>query len=288
MSARLSVFIDSGNSRVKLGWLNAFEPVESVESIGSAGPLMPRMPMVPVEQTAAFDKADVQGIQAWLAALPAAASHHALGVNVAGAEQAARLTGLFATAGMTLSWRTASKQAGDLINGYDQPAQLGPDRWAAMLGAQTHAKTHTRPLIMASFGTATTIDTVGPDGRFIGGVILPGPALMRRSLFNDTADLPLADSPVSLFPTHTHAAIASGVAAAQAGALLRQWLAARAQFDTPPTLFVAGGGWHEVASEVHRLLNQAAHGGQGDPTYLSHPVIDGLAALAEQTRTGES
>ncbi|PAX96929.1 hypothetical protein CKW48_13560 [Bordetella pertussis] len=32
---------------------------------------------------------------------------------------------------------------------------------------------------MASFGTATTLDTIGPDNVFPGGLILPGPAMMR-------------------------------------------------------------------------------------------------------------
>ena len=31
------------------------------------------------------------------------------------------------------------------------------------------------PFLLASFGTATTIDTVGPDNVFAGGLILPGP-----------------------------------------------------------------------------------------------------------------
>src|SRR3546814_3488501 len=57
---------------------------------------------------------------------------------------------------------------------------------------------------------------------FYGGLILPGPALMRSALATGTANLPEANAPFAAYPTHTHQAISSGIAAAQAGALLRQ------------------------------------------------------------------
>ena len=56
---------------------------------------------------------------------------------------------------------------------YRQPAQLGSDRWAAA-GVCRLPGAHP-PFLLASFGTATTIDTVGPDNVFAGGLILPGP-----------------------------------------------------------------------------------------------------------------
>jgi type III pantothenate kinase len=73
------------------------------------------------------------------------------------------------------------------------------------------------------------------------------------------------------------------VAAAQAGALLRQWLQGHERYGVGPDIFVAGGGWPEVAAETQRLLRQVCQaGGLAAPTLcpLQHPVLDGLARMA--------
>ena len=110
-------------------------------------------------------------------------------------------------------------------NGYRDPAQLGPDRWAALLGA--HALLPGQHLLVCNFGTATTIDLLLRQGRegkralFAGGLILPGFEAMRRALARDTARLPLAQGEVVEFATRTDDAIASGIVAALAGAVTR-------------------------------------------------------------------
>lgn len=76
---------------------------------------------------------------------------------------------------------------GGLINGYDNPEQLGCDRWAAIIGARS--LTATGALCVVDCGTAVTIDAVNTDDRFIGGVILPGIDLMQESLLNSTSDI---------------------------------------------------------------------------------------------------
>src|SRR5690606_32162273 len=118
-----------------------------------------------------------------------------------------------------------------VTNAYCVPEQLGADRWVSMIGmaARTNTSTSASPVMLASFGTASTIDTLAPVGNgasernFDGGLIFPGPALMGSSLAAGTANLPEADGMVTAYPTDTHQAISSGIAAAQAGALLRQW-----------------------------------------------------------------
>ena len=81
---------------------------------------------------------------------------------------------------------------------------------------------------MATCGTATTVDAVTEDGRFIGGMILPGLALMAGSLARSTAQLPqvtpgavLGKGAPPLFGDNTDDAIVSGVLSAQAGAIER-------------------------------------------------------------------
>ena len=110
-----------------------------------------------------------------------------------------------------------------VVNAYRNPAQLGADRWALLLGA--HARFPRQTLLIASLGTATTIALLTSDGaatsRFEGGLILPGIDAMRRSLARDTARLPLADGRVVAFADNTDDAIESGIVSAQAGAIGR-------------------------------------------------------------------
>lgn len=119
-------------------------------------------------------------------------------------------------------WFTAPLQLAGLRNGYRHPAQLGCDRFAAALGAQRMFPR--QELIVATCGTATTIDAVSADGLFIGGLILPGLGLMATSLARNTAQLPHITSRVevtALFADNTDDAIVSGCINAQAGAIER-------------------------------------------------------------------
>ena len=184
-----------------------------------------------------------------------------------------------------MTWACSQPSTLGLTNGYRQPAQLGSDRWASLLGVLSRLPGAHPPFLLASFGTATTIDTVGPDNVFAGGLILPGPAMMRNALAHGTANLPVADGRVVAYPADTHEAIASGIAAAQAGAVVRQWLAGHQRYGETPQIFAAGGGWPEVHQEIERLLADAggAFGATPVPVYLDHPVLDGLAAMARAT-----
>ncbi|HET8701268.1 MAG TPA: type III pantothenate kinase [Nitrococcus sp.] len=259
------LLIDSGNSRLKVGWLDA--------SAAAA-----REPAA-----IAFDNLDPNALGDWLGTLACKPSL-ALGVNVAGDERGAGIRAALARHGCPVHWVTSRQRLLGLENRYTQPAQLGADRLVSLLGVRSRLPQAHPPFVLASFGTATTIDTVGPDDVFIGGLILPGPALMRSSLARGTANLPLADGPVADFPVDTHQAIASGIAAAQAGAVVRQWLAACQRYGQPADIYVAGGGWPEVQQETERLLAQAgsAAGKPPAPAYLDRPVLDGLALLASQ------
>ncbi|HUH86534.1 MAG TPA: type III pantothenate kinase [Pusillimonas sp.] len=248
----------------------------------------------------AFTLAELDVARQWLRGLPQRPTR-ALGVNVAGASAA---TALEAVVGCAIDWLQAGRSALGVRNGYLDPAQLGTDRWAAMVGLAWHERLRTQAeaaapcgALLAIFGTATTIDTLWPAQGlaaqgdageptvfdFRGGLILPGPAMMLASLSTGTANLPQAQGDIALYPTHTHQAIVTGMAAAQAGALLRQWMAASDDDATPPEVYVSGGGWPMVQAEVQRLLNQAfcSQGLAARPVrLLDAPVLDGLACLA--------
>lgn len=104
-------------------------------------------------------------------------------------------------------------------NGYMNPAQLGSDRWAALIG--TRALLGHRAALIAVCGTATTIDLLTTDGEFAGGAIMPGLGLMQRVLHEHTAALPDAQGEYLDYPRQTVDGIASGCAHAQAGAIER-------------------------------------------------------------------
>ncbi|NYT64283.1 type III pantothenate kinase [Alcaligenaceae bacterium] len=263
------LLIDAGNTRIKIGWLNANGQRET--------------------SAFAVAHADLAGsLPGWLAQL-ASPPMAALGVNVAGTGIGLALeTILRQQCACNIRWITSQKSAAGLRNTYDVAEQLGADRWVSMIGLAQHTD---QAAILASFGTATTIDTLGPvktDGTasrlFHGGLIFPGPALMRSSLVSGTANLPEAMGQVVAYPHNTHQAIASGIAAAQAGALIRQWHAGQDQFGQAPLIFSSGGAWHTIEDEAQRLLARAQHD-LNLPSlpiqWLASPVLDGLARLAQ-------
>ena len=141
-----------------------------------------------------------------------------------------------------LEWFASVAELGGVRNNYRNPQQLGCDRFASAIGA--HARYRREALVVATCGTATTVDAITPDGVFLGGMILPGLGLMASSLAKNTAQLPqVAESlPVSEpFADHTDAAIASGCLAAQAGAIERA-VAAHARHGAMPVRCILSGG----------------------------------------------
>lgn len=280
------LLIDAGNTRVKLAWINPGETTRT------ASPVLLE-----------YDS---------LEALPDCVPIHPgriLGSNVAGHAVGTRLEHSCQRAwGMAIEWCRATQGQALLRNGYTHPDQLGTDRWLGLLGMLRHLRQAARwrdtdtPCILASFGTATTVDTLaltrpttgtrgtwgapGPTPpTFVGGLILPGYTLMSQSLATGTAQLPLASGPCSDFPQDTRSAIASGIVAAQEGALLRQW---RLAFDLgrrPPHVFVTGGSWDVLREDLCRVLARAHRDrtlAAVAPQWLEAPVLDGLAWLSTQ------
>ena len=128
----------------------------------------------------------------------------------------------------------SASEAGGVVNLYEVPGQLGVDRWCALLGARSLTSA---PCGGVMAGTATTLDSLDGGGRFLGGFILPGFDLMRRSLARDTAALPLAEGKYCAWPRCTDDAITSGCVEAQVGAIER----AVARLGNGATCLLSGG-----------------------------------------------
>jgi type III pantothenate kinase len=137
-------------------------------------------------------------------------------------------------------WLASSTSQCGVTNGYRNPAQLGTDRWAALIGAR--ALLPDQPVLVVVCGTATTIDLLTPEGHFAGGNILPGMGLMLRSLHTNTAALPDADGEYVNHPDHTVDAITSGCQHAQAGAIERLFRRHRAEYGDLQCLISGGAG----------------------------------------------
>lgn len=155
--------------------------------------------------------------------------------NVAGEAAAARIREALAGWPVAIRELKAMASACGVINLYDQPGQLGVDRWCALVGARGLT---TAPCLVIMAGTATTVDSLDADGRFLGGLILPGLNLMRRSLARDTAGLPFAEGQHRPFPRCTDDAIVSGAIEAHLGAIERAYR----RLDDPATCCLLSGG----------------------------------------------
>jgi type III pantothenate kinase len=209
-AAGVLLLIDAGNTRVK--WALAEADSAPGDWLASGALMHAELERLP------------QDVAAALAGRGAQVIRRALLANVAGAAMRARLQQVL-PAGLApeaVEWFASQPRRAGLENGYRDPTQLGCDRFAAAIGARTLAPG--RALIVANCGTATTIDAVSADGRFLGGMILPGLGLMAAALARNTAQLPQIGDSAALpsgFADNTDDAILSGCLAAQAGAIER-------------------------------------------------------------------
>lgn len=167
-----------------------------------------------------------------------------------------------------LQWVKASSQACGVTNLYNPPQQLGADRWAILVAAR--AITH-EACVVASFGTALTVDMLAADGRFLGGVIAPGLQLMRTALAQGTHAVQPPLGQLTRFPTNTADALETGLVYAMLGVLLKVTSEFEAQTQRAVHCILTGGDAHFIAP----YLNSAAQ-------VEDNLVLEGLRLLAQK------
>ncbi|MFP4648298.1 MAG: type III pantothenate kinase [Halorhodospira sp.] len=178
----------------------------------------------------------------------------------------ARLDALWAVPQHRL--RSTAVAAG-VRSGYRRPAELGADRWAALIGAR-HLVAPAGACIL-DCGTAITVDGIDQEGCHLGGAIFPGPRLLLDALAQGTAALPeLAPGVAASVPADsTEAGMVSGVAVGTIGAvhaLTEQVLAA----CLPGARRILTGGG---AGCLHEALGP-------EWEHRPHLVLEGVAAWA--------
>ncbi|CAB3802276.1 type III pantothenate kinase [Paraburkholderia fynbosensis] len=214
--------------------------------------------------------------------------------NVAGEGVAARVAALLDAHWPQLPLTTirARAQQCGVTNCYSTPEALGSDRWAGMIGA--HAAFPGEHLLIATFGTATTLEALRADGCFVGGLIAPGWTLMMRSLGEHTAQLPMLDAAAArgllnaddardtarrgpFFATDTPRSLSAGCTLAQAGLIERTWRDLQDEWQVPVRLVVSGGAVHAVAGAL-----KVPH------TRHDSLVLSGLALIAAEGTVQQS
>lgn len=144
----------------------------------------------------------------------------------------------------------------DMVNGYDQPQEVGADR---LLAAYAARKLFPEPpsLISVDFGTATTFDCVSGN-TYLGGLICPGLFSSRNALATNTAKLPR----ISLEMTDEHAAIGKNTITSMnhgflfGFAAMTEGLCERLKQQLPgPTFVVGTGGAAHDLSRICRAFD---------------------------------
>lgn len=136
----------------------------------------------------------------------------------------------------------------------ENPERVGVDRICAAAAAY---ETIGRACVVASFGTAVTIDCVNDEGTFMGGAILPGLGLQAKSLHEGTAALPLVkvEPTGQVYGATTEQAIRNGILHGMTGALREITERYATQLHAWPQLVVTGGGAEMVAGECDFIDN---------------------------------
>ena len=160
-----------------------------------------------------------------------------------------------------------------LTLGYRKPEQLGTDRIAAAIGAR--GLFPRRAVIVVDCGTATTITALNPEGKLLGGAILPGMSLWPEMLARGTAQLPRVEiqPPKAAVGRSPEEAIASGTFFGHVGAIRETVARVRAEAFGRTRCVVVGTGGHAPLLAGEKLFTVIEPG----------LILQGLHAFAART-----
>jgi type III pantothenate kinase len=123
---------------------------------------------------------------------------------------------------------------------YSPPTAVGADRLANAVAA---VEIYGKPVIVADFGTATTVDVVDRSGAYVGGAIAPGVETGLQALYSRTAQLPMVEirAPERAIGDSSAESMRSGVVYGMAelvDGLIRRF---RAELETDAVAIATGG-----------------------------------------------
>jgi len=144
------------------------------------------------------------------------------------------------------------QQQGDVTNGYENPQQLGVDRWLAMVAARQLSLD--KACLIVDCGTAVTLDVLNQRGVHQGGWIVPGLQTMRSSLQQNAHALQqlqqngyFQGTKKGFLPTRdTQSGVLFGTLYAVVCLITQVWNSMSMNGKLPINVFLTGGASHEV------------------------------------------
>ncbi len=188
--------------------------------------------------------------------------------NVAGKAMAEQLRNVCFRWAAQIEFVVASAEQCGVRNKYENPEQLGSDRWAALIAARRRVK---HACLVVNCGTATTVDALSSEGEFLGGLILPGVTLMQQSLSRNAAQLQSEEGDLQDFPRKTADAIHSGLIRATTGAIEHQCSLLKLLTATETIPCVLSGG---AADKIGNYLGMPVE-------HVDNLVLEGLKIIGE-------
>lgn len=168
---------------------------------------------------------------------------------------------------VAVHWLLAQGEAHGVTNRYEPAESLGPDRYAALVAAR---RRQPRDWVVVNVGTAMTADMLTAAGQFLGGVILPGPDLMKKALKQGTAGVrPRGLYAMTRAPRNTLAAVSQGVAWALWGGVEGMKRQLAHTVGRVPRVLLSGGGRQALLPML-----------EGEVTEVDELVLEGLGWIA--------
>lgn len=170
----------------------------------------------------------------------------------------------------------AAIDAGLFTSSYPNLHEIGADRVADAVAAR---ELYGTPVVVVDFGTATNIEVIDEQGRFLGGIIAPGVETGAGALFSHATRLAAIDltAPPCPIGTCTDEAVQSGIIFGEAervDGLVRRVFA---QMGSRGTV-VATGGWAPLISAHSSEITEV----------LPELTLEGLRLLAQAEAASRS
>lgn len=188
--------------------------------------------------------------------------------NVAGEAARQDFLVLFSRWNIESDWIVATAHQCGVSNAYVEPGKLGIDRWAALIAAWQRCQ---KACLVVNMGTALTVDALS-EGRFLGGIILPGADLLQKVLTGNTASLVYYQGKFCDFPDNTDDAIFSGAVHALAGATGRMYDRLAAVSGQVPDCVATGGAVPFLLPHLKLSVE-----------VVENLVLEGLVLIASET-----
>lgn len=188
--------------------------------------------------------------------------------NVANTKTKAALSKLLSYWEVQPKWIAALAYQCGVRNYYSEPSLLGSDRWAALIAAWGLQR---KGCLVVDVGTAMTVDALSDTGEFLGGIIVPGLDLMKKTLATNATSLQLQEGEFNDYPDNTADAMHSGAIQALVGAIERMTVLLTVTLGHVPKCIISGGGSQQLQSQLSMAAN-----------VVDNLVLEGLVLIAEE------